>query len=151
MNNLDDEIRDALEAEQREVFDEDEDFQAHYESLKVLFRGRTKWLTVLQLALMGVFLTLIVVSIVQFFRVESMRAMIAWAAGFAVSVCLAALTELYFMMEWNKYVLRWDVKQLELQVASLESRVARASSRASPESPVPGPTHDDPPQEERST
>ncbi len=118
MNNLDDQIRDALQAEEDELFDDDDDLQAHFESIKFMFRGQTKWITIFHVSVMFVFLTMIVISAIQFFRVESMRAMIAWATGFAVCVILQGLAELYFMMEVNKHVIRWEVKRLELQVAS---------------------------------
>ena len=118
MNNLDDQIRDALQAEEDELFDDDDDLQAHFESIKFMFRGQTKWLTIFHLSVMAVFLTMIVISAIQFFRVESMRAMIAWATGFAVCIILQAIAELYFIMEVNKHVIRWEVKRLELQVAA---------------------------------
>ncbi len=118
MNNLDDQIQNALQAEQDDLFDDDDDLQAHFESLKFMFRGQTKWITILHVSVMFVFLTMIVISAIQFFRVESMRAMIAWATGFAVCIILQAIAELYFVMEVNKHVIRWEVKRLELQVAS---------------------------------
>ena len=132
MNNLDDQIRDALQAEQDELFDGDDDLQAHFESLKFMFRGQTRWLTIFHLSVMAVFLTMIVISAIQFFRVESMRAMIAWATGFAVCVTLQAVAELYLMMEVNKHVIRWEVKRLELQVASLASGIQTQGKQQKP-------------------
>ncbi len=119
MTDLDDQIRDAIQAEEDELSDEDQDFQAHFESLKTMFRGKLKWFSYFHLSTMGVLITMIVVSAIQFFDAESTRAMIAWATGFAVFTILEGITELYFMLEWNKYVIRWEVKRLELQVASL--------------------------------
>ena len=132
MNKLDDQIRDALQTEQDELFDDDDDLQAHFESLKFMFRGQTKWFTIAHLSVMVVFLTMIVISAIQFFRVESMRAMIAWATGFAVCVILQAIAELYFVMEVNKHVIRWEVKQLELQVASLASGIQTQGKQQKP-------------------
>lgn len=117
MNELDDQIRDALQAEHKDLLDDDEDWQAHFESLKFMFRGHTKWLTVLHVSAMIALVTLIVISAIQFFRVDSVRWMIAWATGFAVFVILQVSAELYFILEWNKQVLRRELKQLELQVA----------------------------------
>ncbi len=118
MNNLDDQIQNALQAEQDDLFDDDDDMQAHFESLKFMFSGQTKWITIIHVSVMFVFLKMIVISAIQFFRVESMRAMIAWATGFAVCIILQAIAELYLVMEVNKHVIRWEVKRLELQVAS---------------------------------
>ncbi len=123
MSEFDEQIRDALEAEQTELMTEDEDWESHFEGLKTLFRGNLKWLTYFHLLVMVVLTTMIVVSAIQFFHVESTRAMIAWATGFAVFTILEALVELFFMIEWNKYVVRREVKQLELQVATLVKEI----------------------------
>lgn len=119
MKDVDDHIRDALLADQDEFFDEDEDWQAHSESLKTMFRGKTKWFTILHLTIMGVFLTMIVICGIQFFRVESTRAMIGWATGFLMFLIMQGSSEIYFLMEWNKYVTRRELKRIELQIASL--------------------------------
>jgi len=42
MSYLDDQIRDALQAEQDELFEDDDDMQAHFESIKFMFRGKTR-------------------------------------------------------------------------------------------------------------
>lgn len=133
MKSIDDHIRDALQAEEEAWLDEDEDWQAHLEGLKALFRGRTRWLSVLHIAIMIAFVSMAVVCAVQFFRVDGTRQMIAWATGFTVFVVLQAIAEVYFLMEWNKYVIRWEIKRLELRLASL----ARESSV--PAAPPPGP------------
>ena len=59
-----------------------------------------------------------------------MRAMIAWATGFAVCIILQAIAELYLMMEVNKHVIRWEVKKLELQVASLASEMRKQENQS---------------------
>ncbi len=132
MKNVDQEIQDALEAEQAALFDDHEDQAAYFESLKAMFRGQTKWFTFMHLAVMGVFITLMVISAIQFFQVESTRAMIAWATGFAVCIILEGLAELYFVMELNKYIVRLEVKQLELQVAALVSGLQQREASEEP-------------------
>ncbi len=119
MSKFDKQIRDALKTEQDELYDEDEDFHSHLESLKTLFRGKLKWMTILHILTMCGMTAMIVVCAIQFFHVESMRAMIGWATGFVVFVVTEAVLELLFMMEWDKYVIRREVKQIELQVACL--------------------------------
>jgi hypothetical protein len=123
MKSIDDHIRDALQAEEHDQRHEDEDWQAHLESLKMLFRGRTKWLSIFHVVLMCAFVTMIVFCAVQFFRVDEVRAMIAWASGFIAFIVLQGLAEIYFFMEWNKYVVRWEIKRLELEIASLAIEV----------------------------
>ncbi len=125
MSDLDEQIRGSLKTQHAELMDEDEDFESHLEGLKILFRGKLKWITGLHLLSMLVLCTMIVVSAVQFFRVESVRAMIGWATGFAVFVIVEAIVELIFVMEGDNYVIRREVKQIELQVASLTSEIRR--------------------------
>lgn len=126
MSDLDDKIKDALSAEQDELYNEEDDWNSHLESLKTMFRGSLKWLTIFHFSTMAVLVTMIIVSAVQFFRVESTRAMIAWATGFAVFTIVEAIVELLFLMEWDKYVIRREVKQLELQIVSLTNEIRDA-------------------------
>jgi len=118
MSDLDDEIREALKEDQEQLFKDDDDLQAYYDSLMYMFRGSTKWFTALHLGFMAVFITMIIVSAFQFFAADTTRGMIAWAAGFCVSVTLEVISELFFMIEINKHVIRWEIKQLQLQVAA---------------------------------
>lgn len=118
MSNLDNEIRDALQADQDRLLKDDDDLEAYFESLKYMFRGQTRWFTLIHLLAMGVMITMMVISAIQFFSAEDMRAMIGWATGFAVCIILEGLIELYFMLQIDKHALRWEIKQLQLQVAS---------------------------------
>ncbi len=126
MNELDQQIRDALQSEPAATAD-DEDLD--YEGVMDMFRGRRRWLTVCWAVCMAVTVTMIVVSAVQFFRVESVRAMIGWAAGFVVCVILEALIELSFLAECRKNTIQCQVKRLELQVASLAARLPTEKDR----------------------
>lgn len=124
MSDLDADIRQALEAEEQQFVDDDDALQvAHMEGLKVMFRGQTKWFTAFHLLVMGGLITMIVVCGMQFFDAESTRGMIGWATGFGVFITLQAISELFFMIELNKYLLRREVKHLEFQVATLSQLI----------------------------
>lgn len=118
MSDLDDQIRSALQTDQDKVLQNDDDIEAYFESLKYMFRGQTKWFTLIHVLFMVVLVSLMVTSAIQFFRAEDMRSMIAWATGFAVCIILEGLTELYFMLQIDKHSLRWEIKQLQLQIAA---------------------------------
>lgn len=45
--------------------------------------------------------------------------MIGWATGFLMFLIMQGSSEIYFLMEWNKYVTRRELKRIELQIASL--------------------------------
>jgi len=116
MNEFDDQIREALQLEHDEWSDKD---SLDYEGVREMFRGYGRWLTIICVTFMAVMITMMVVSAVQFFQVESTRAMIAWATGFTVCVILEALIEFWFLAECRKNALQCQVKRLELQVAAL--------------------------------
>jgi hypothetical protein len=118
MSDLDDEIRNALQTDQENVLKDDDDLEAYFESLKYMFRGQTKWFTLIHLLAMVVLISLMVTSAIQFFKAEDMRSMIGWATGFAVCIILEGLVELYFMLQIDKHSLRWEIKQLQLQIAA---------------------------------
>lgn len=126
MSQLDDQIRDALQAHQV-TWDEDEDLENLYEAAQALFRGQQRWLTIYLFCVGAVLLSLAIVCAVQFFQVESTRAMIAWAIGFVWAILGGSLIELcfilWFFMERNKYVIRREIKLVELQVAALASGI----------------------------
>ena len=118
MSDLDDEIRNALQSDQENLLKDDDDLEAYFESLKYMFRGQTKWFTLIHVLAMVVLISLMVTSAVQFFKAEDMRSMIGWATGFAVCIILEGLVELYFMLQIDKHSLRWEIKQLQLQIAA---------------------------------
>jgi hypothetical protein len=120
MSDLDDQIRDALQAEHNGLADDDD---LDYEGMMEMFRGHRRWVTIFCFSFMVVMVTVMVVSAVQFFRVESVRSMIAWATVFTVCIILEALVELWFLMECSKNALRCEVKGLVLQVAALGGRL----------------------------
>lgn len=125
MSDLDDEIRNALQSDQENLLKDDDDLEAYFESLKYMFRGQTKWFTLIHVLAMVVLISLMVTSAVQFFKAEDMRSMIGWATGFAVCIILEGLVELYFMLQIDKHSLRWEIKQLQLQIAA-DTRPAKA-------------------------
>lgn len=118
MKEIDEQIREALQAEQDDLND---GYNLDNEGILQMFRGHSKWITITWFTLMAITVTVMVVSAVQFFRVESTRAMIAWATGFTACFVLEAFIEFCFLAECRKNALQCQIKRLELQVATLAS------------------------------
>lgn len=118
MKEIDEQIREALQAEQDDFND---GYNLDNEGILQMFRGHSKWITITWFTLMAITVTVMVVSAVQFFRVESTRAMIAWATGFIACFVLEALIEFCFLAECRKNALQCQIKRLELQVSTLVS------------------------------
>lgn len=123
MKNIDKSIRDALAAEDRELFEEYTGEQSLHEMIAESFKGRQRWLMIGMHLNMLILVSLAVVSAIAFFRVESTRAMIAWATGFIVG-CLGTWTiKLWWWTRTDKNALTREIKRVELQIARLAARL----------------------------
>ena len=69
------------------------------------------------------FLVLFFVFAYQFSQAESVRAMIAWAAGCLWSATAMGLFKIAYMMELNKNSVTREIKRLELELAHLSRRL----------------------------
>ena len=126
MKEIEEQIREALQAEQNELND---GYHLDNAGILKMFQGHSKWITIVWFALMAVTVTVMIVSAVQFFRVESIRAMIAWATGFTVCFVLEAFIEFCFLAECRKNALQCQIKRLELQVATLASGLQKETDQ----------------------
>jgi FtsH-binding integral membrane protein len=126
MNDLDDQIREALRGEDAELYDHYRGELPVYEMLIETFRGRNRWLNVLAFLFTFVGLAMAIVSAYEFFHVESTQAMIAWATSFLWFVVWIAMLKIWFWLEMQKHSITREVKRLELQVANLSRQLAEA-------------------------
>src|SRR5690242_18093358 len=69
-----------------------------WEQRKQLYRGRLWWVSLLVAVAGGACLVFLFVSAVCFFQVESVRAMLAWAGGFGLSLIVFAFIRLWFWL-----------------------------------------------------
>jgi hypothetical protein len=121
MNDLDRKIRDALAAADAELPGLAEEPSLPEEVVET-FRGRHRWLVVLVFVFSTAFTIFAVVAAVQFFRAESVREMIAWAAGFGMSLIAIAMYKIWYWMELSRNALKREIKRVELQLAYLASK-----------------------------
>jgi hypothetical protein len=118
MNELDKKIREALGAEEAELFGQVEE-PSLFDQLIETFRGRGRGLVILGLVFAFGWLGLAVVAAVQFFRAQSAQEMIPWAAGFGICILGLAITKIWYLMELNKNAITREIKRIELQLAFL--------------------------------
>lgn len=125
MTDIDEKIRDALEAEDAELFAEYEGEQGIFEMVAGVFRGRLKWLVlVTTVAAFALFAAAIYAGF-QFFKAEGMREMIAWSMAFLFCMLGVTMVKVWFWMEMNKNTITREIKRLELQIASLAGKLER--------------------------
>ncbi len=123
MNVLDDNIREALQQEDAELFEDVGGEPSIFEMLMETFRGRQRWLVFLMMFWTIVFLVLGVLSVIRFFRAEETRDMLMWAAASAFLVSGVSMMKVWFWMELNKNAITREITRLELQIARLTGRM----------------------------
>ena len=123
MKEIDRKIREALQAQDAELFDEIGGEPAVHEMVIDSFRGRLRWLVVLAAVWGAVILALAVVCAVQFFRADTVREMLAWATGCVLCVVYVMAMKVWYWMELNKNAVTREVKRLELEIARLAARL----------------------------
>ncbi len=119
MNDLDEQIRAALKAEDAEMLSRYESDGSIHESMIELYQGQRRWfnlfVTLCSIGLFGVMLF----CGYQFFSSESTRDMIAWATGCLLLFTWLVMLKLWFWLEMLKNSVTREVKRVELQVALL--------------------------------
>ncbi len=123
MNVLDDKIREALQQEDAELFEDVGGEPSIFEMLMETFRGRHRWLVFLTMFWTMVFMVLGVLSVIRFFRAEEMRDMLMWAAASAFLLSGVSMMKVWYWMELNKNSVTREIKRLELQIAHLAGRL----------------------------
>lgn len=125
-NELDKKIKEALSAQDAELFEEYGGEQGIFELIADTFRGKRRWLVVLVYVYSIVFLVLAVITAVQFFKADpdNTRDLILWAMGFLFCNFAVAMLKMWYFMEMNKNAVTREVKRLELQIARLAKRLS---------------------------
>ncbi|UCG16927.1 MAG: hypothetical protein JSV19_02610 [Phycisphaerales bacterium] len=123
MKEIDRKIREALQAQDAELFDEIGGEPAVHEMVIDSFRGRLRWLVILASVWCMAFLALAVVCAVQFFRANTVREMLGWSTGCVLCIVYVMAMKVWYWMELNKNVVTREVKRLELEIARLAARL----------------------------
>ena len=123
MTNIDDTIRAALRAEDRELFEEFGGEQSLFDMVIEGFRGRRRWIMFGMCFNILVFTVLAVLAAIQFFRADTTREMIAWSTGFLFCCLGTLMMKLWWWAQMDKNSLTREIKRLELQIARLAARM----------------------------
>ena len=104
----------------RNAFNERE--ESVFELVTQSFRGRSRWLTIITWVKMILFVIAAAVCVVQFFRTDTTRAMIAWASLFIVFALGTSIMIVLYWLELNRNAVTRELKRLELRIAELSTR-----------------------------
>ncbi len=136
MREIDRKIRQALQAQDAELFDKIGGEPGVHEMVIDSFRGRLRWLVVLAAVWGTAFLALAVVCAVQFFRANTIRGMLAWATGCVLCIVYVMAMKVWYWMELNKNAVTREVKRLELEIARLAIRLPGQTVNAKDDEPT---------------
>ena len=120
-------IRDALGAEDAELFESLAGEQGIYEMIIDSFRGKTRWLVGVVFVTIPALVAVAILTAGQFFQVETVNEMIAWACVFMFCWIAIAMMKVWYWMELNKNTVICEVKRVELQIAQLTNRLTYRS------------------------
>ena len=121
MSRIDDQIREALRAEDADIFADGPE-QSLHEMVIASFRGKQRWLVITMFCGTFVYVGLAIVVAMRFFQVETTRAMIGYATAFIFCLTAVGLMKVWYWMQLDKNAILREVKRLELQVARLSAR-----------------------------
>ena len=127
MNDLDEQIRAALKAEDAEVLSRFASEESLPSMLIGLYQRRRRWINA------GATLATLVIFGVQiwcgfkFFGAETTREVVGWATGFLSLFLLTGMMKIWFWLEMLRNSVTREVKRLELQVALLNQNERQSS------------------------
>lgn len=115
-------IREALSAEEREVFD-----RLGEPSLPQLmietFRGRLRWMNVYATVMTFAFFGLAIVSAVKILQADEVAEMLRWGLGFIAGLAVTLALKVWFWLEMQRHSLTREIKRVELAVAHLAGQL----------------------------
>ena len=122
-SQLDKEIRQALSAEDVELY---EQFAVEPSLLELALQtlsGRNRWLSVLSIFIGAIFMGLGVYSLWQLAHAESVHTLIYWTIAFGFCMAAISMMKVWYWMEMQRISVTREIKRLELQVALLNQRL----------------------------
>lgn len=123
--DIDQQIRDALRAEDEDLAAFLDDKPTLFDQVFETFRSSSRLLVVVSVAFTLVFFIASIVCIVQFFQADSTKVQLAWAIGFMWSSLAVAMLKMWYWMEMQRHQITREIKRVELEIATLARRMNR--------------------------
>ncbi|WP_191859812.1 DUF6768 family protein [Hanstruepera ponticola] len=123
MEDIDKLIKDTLTQEEAKFYDELEE-QNVLGMIFGLFKGKNKWLLVMMNIVTVVFFVLFIYCLVQFFKMEDTRDMLAWGLGAVLFMLGVSMLKVFAWMQMDKNAIMRELKRLELQISSLSGKLS---------------------------
>lgn len=120
MTDLDAKIRDALKAEDADLFGDEPGLPA---MVAESFRSRNRWLVWVVWVSIFIFTAIAGWTAYRFFTAETIDAKLEWGLIVALAMLSVVMLEQWYWMELQKNTVVREVKRVELQIARLAGRL----------------------------
>ncbi len=127
-HSIDDKIKQALEAEDAEVYAQFAEEPSLLAQSLELLRTRNRWLNSMVIVVVAMFMGIGIYSLWRFAMAHETKALIGWAMSFGFSMAVVGTLKIWAWMEIEKNCTIREIKRLELQVARLTQRLSESSS-----------------------
>ena len=118
-NEIDDKIKEALTAEDAELYAQFALEPSLLEQGLELLQSRNRWMNALMLIVMPIFLVIGFYSLWRFFAAQEFKALMTWAMVFWMCIVAVSMNKIWAWMKMEKNNTVREIKRLELQVARL--------------------------------
>ena len=120
MTDLDAKIRDALKAEDADLFGDEPGLPA---MVAESFRSKNRWLVWVVWVSIFIFTAIAGWAAYRFFTAETIDAKLEWGLIVALAMLSVVMLEQWYWMELQKNTVVREVKRVELQIARLAGRL----------------------------
>ncbi len=128
MNNLDDQIRNALSAEDAQMIGGPDDGLRIDQLVLSTFRSRN-WLMTIPIVIVSlIVMGLSIWCLVRFFDATETQDMIGWAIGVIAGTFMIGFMKVWFWLEMQRIAITREVKKVELLTARLLQELSSRSS-----------------------
>jgi protein-S-isoprenylcysteine O-methyltransferase Ste14 len=117
MSKLDDDIRKAL-ANGKTPYDLERE-EGVFRQMASLFQSKMRWMAIAATIESVVFVVLIVLAAIEFFKAADTKWQIFYATGILLLALLLLLVKLWGWMQMNRYSIQREIKRLELRMVEL--------------------------------
>ena len=126
-HEIDDKIKQALAAEDAELYTQFALEPSLLEQGLELLQSRNRWMNALMLIVMPIFLAIGIYSLWRFFAAQEIKELVGWAIGFASCMAAVSMMKIWAWMQMEKNNTVREIKRLELQVARLTQRLSEST------------------------
>ncbi|MEM6363410.1 MAG: DUF6768 family protein [Planctomycetota bacterium] len=119
MNELDEQIRAALSAEEADTLAAHPSETSLASMILALYQGRRWWINLIATLMTLVVFALQILCGIKFFQADTTQQWIGWATGFLFLFMWVLMMKIWFWLELLRNSVTREIKRLELQVAML--------------------------------